>query len=115
MTLHTMRGATGLIKVLYSFHANVVSSYDMAIFLAWSNGALSVAQELKEKKISACVQMRVLLYASILTDVASGVIQWVWLYDAWMHHLNFHIGVMESIVSPDEEHQYKPPNCKWEI
>lgn len=114
MTMHSMRGSSGIIKQLYTFHANVVCSCDMGIFMAISGGAVSVADSLKQTKIDACQKMRLLLLAQLKNFQVGNVVQWVWLYDAWMHHLDFHIGIMETIRPPDETAQFKPPNCKWD-
>lgn len=114
MTMHTMRGSTGIIKELYSFHANVVSSCDMCIFLATSAGAYQIALEKSKEKVDACIKMKALLWAQIKDAGASSIISWVWLYDAWMHHLDFHIGVLETITVQDENQPIDKPDCIWD-
>lgn len=114
MTMHSMRGSTGIIKELYSFHANVVSSCDMCIFLATSAGAYQIALDITRQKVDACIKMKALLWAQMTQGGSTSVISWVWLYDAWMHHLDFHIGVLETITVQDENQPIGNPDCIWD-
>lgn len=114
MTMHTMRGSTGIIKELYSLHANVISSCDMGVFLSTSAGAYQLALDLTRQKVDACIKMKALLWAQIKEAQASNIISWVWLYDAWMHHLDFHIKVMETIEVQDENQPIGKPDCFWD-
>lgn len=114
MTLHTIRGTTGIIKQLYVFHSNIVTSSDMGIFMAVSNGADIIAHRLNELKRDAVNKTRALYYATLVTGGPTGVIQWKWLYDAWAHHLDFHAGIYNTILPPATEDQEKEIECIWE-
>lgn len=114
MTMHTIRGSTGIIKLLYQFHANVICSCDMGIFLTTSAGAYQQAKKLKDQKIIACKDMKGLLLASWKDQANTGIIQWLWLLDAWLHHLNFHIEVMDSITLMTDKKQQNTLDCIWD-
>ena len=114
MTLHTIRGSTGIIKQLYVFHANIVTSSDMGIFMAVTNGANIIAHRLNELKRDAVMKTRALYYATLISGGKTGVVQWIWLYDAWAHHLDFHAGIYNTILPPVPEDQEKELECIWE-
>lgn len=86
----------------------------MGIFLAISNGGYEVARHLNEVKKDAVTKVRALYYAQLVGIEKTGVIQWVWLYDAWMHHLDFHLGIFETIQVQTEDHPIEKPECIWE-
>lgn len=115
MTMHTIRGSTGIIKALYTFHANIITSSDMGIFLAISNNAYEVARHLNEIKKDAVDKTRALYYPLLAAGGTGGVIQWGFLYDAWAHHLDFHSSIFATIQVQTEDQEIKKPECIWDI
>jgi len=115
MTMHTIRGSTGIIKALYVFHANIITSSDMGIFMAISNGAYEIARHLNETKKDAVNKTRALYYGTLITGGKTGVVQWIWLYDAWAHHLDFHSGIFATIQAQTENQPIDKPECIWDI
>lgn len=114
MTMHTIRGAIGIIKQLYEWHANVVTSSDMGVFLATSSGCNNSALELLKKKIDGAYKMRALYYAQVLSTQVEDIISWAWLYDAWMHHIQFHIMSSETLEAQIPPIPEKKATCKWD-
>lgn len=69
MTLSTIRGATGDIRLLYMFFANVKSSCDIAFYIAATHGGIDVAYDVLEAEREATYGMMVTVWAAALLSV----------------------------------------------
>jgi len=88
MTLHTFHGT---VRNLFIFHSTVVKSCDMGMFLLLSAGSKNEAIDLISVKRDACQKMIALYFTEQSPWFGSSLIGWMWLLDAWLNYLLFHL------------------------
>ena len=113
MTMHTIRGSTGLVKNVYEWSVNVSTSSDMGIFMATGSGSFEVAKELADKKLKECFSAQTLYYAKLLSLQYEDILAWGWLWDCWFHFIEFHSGSTGQMISQMNYPKPKEPDCKW--
>lgn len=114
MTMHTMRGSIGLMKYLYQWSVNVITSCDMGIFMATSSGGIDVARQIAQKKLDEATTAQSLYWGQLLTMQYESGIAWAWMYDVWMHFIEFHMMSTAEIIQHMDNEPQKAPDCKWD-
>lgn len=94
MTLHTFHGT---VRNLFIFHSTVVKSCDMGMFLLLSAGSKNEALELLDMKKDGCEKMLGLYFTEQSPWMGSSLIGWVWLLDAWVNYLLFHLEACDYV------------------
>lgn len=114
MTLHTMRGAIGIMKEIYDFHANVVSSSDMSIFLMSSNNCYGQIAKVQELKNNSLQKMK-LSFLGFLTETdKTDIVSNIYLADVMWDFLQFTDGIMDSTELVIKEPRINLNTCIWE-
>lgn len=96
--------ASGWIKNMYMFHANVVKSCDMSWYLTMSVGLTDIAVEIMQRKRDACMKMYALYFTEQIPKELIEMVSWTYLFDPWMHYITFHLE-----TSYFQETNYKLP------
>lgn len=114
MTTHTMRGQIGMMFQIYKWSANVITSCDFGVWIAVSNGAYQIALDLLDKKQQSAKGMYSTYYGALVAGVAEDITANGWLYDAWMHYIDFEIGITLDMMTVIPANTQKITDCVWD-
>lgn len=112
MVIDTMRGSVGCIKNMFLFSANVITSSDMALFIATLHSCYATAYKVGKDKQDACEKQRALLLNCIWKMEQQELITYGFLFDGWVHFIDFHCNILETINILIRDPDKKQPECK---
>lgn len=111
LTIDTIRGASGLIKQLYTMHANIVTSSQMALFIASSNNCFQIANSAISNIEYAGSMMFNLLLTQSPFLTRTEIVSYAILLPVWDHYCKFQMGsvsTLEIVIAPEENTK---PEC----
>jgi hypothetical protein len=103
--------ASGWIKNMYIFHANVVKSCDMAWYLTMSVGITDRATKIMKTKKDACQKMFTLYFTEQIPRSLIEIISWTYLFGPWQHYIKFHLETSGYQVQAYEMPESEEPEC----